>query len=167
MFIEKQPTNQKRYICSMIQYIVRMSIATGYRYGEGWNYNGETSVMLFSEPIQANKAYDGLMNELSTKAAIYGHAVKLELIRSVAGEQEVQRHNEYDGENVRMWFAAYHKPGNAIEERRYIDRIYYDIGYYTFMVQKEENPPVIPVAIAKTLEELQTLLGETFDMYEY
>lgn len=148
----------------MATFLFSIHVPVSYEYGKGWIFSPEAlESKPFDNPVKANHYYDDRIKEQYSIAAMNGSAVKF----SIAMDGTMQRSDIYEGENVRFWFAAYHEPGmSELEERYYIDRIYFDAGYYNFMFRKEEHPQVIPVAAAATMDELKDILGENFHLYD-
>ena len=148
-------------------YYVHLFIPVDYDRVTGWQYPEQPNENYpFETALAANSYYDEKLKQLQELAVLNSSAVQLLLTREADGEQETQRVFIYDGENVRFWYAAYHEPGQSeFEDRYYIQRIYFDIGYYTFMKPKADDPREI-IAAAPTIKELLDTLGDQAEMYD-
>lgn len=147
---------------------IQLFIPTGYDRITGWQYSEKPNeIYPFDTAPAANAYYDDKLKQIAEIAVLNSSAIQLLLSRDTDNlPSETQRVFIYDGENVRFWFAAYHEPGPSVfEERYYIQRIYFDIGYYTFMKPKADDLREV-IAAAQTIEELKQILGDEFELYD-
>lgn len=160
--------NQTRYICSMALYHLQLSVASDYKKGTGWKFgNGPVEDTPFDNPLMCNENFDSKSPDLIIMASSNSTAARLQIIRVDGLQQEIIRERLYDGENVISWFAAYQTNAATIfEERRYIQRVLYPIGYYALMHPGNQLPDLTITGCAPTTYDLMEILGDQYTTYE-
>ena len=142
-------------------YQVRVYVGDTFDYQSSWSFLPDPVEKLDAmtqEP--AVSFYNLKLQTLFLIAGQYGKAIKLEMTKSGS----LEAYDIYAGENVYGWFAAYElKVGDTVS--RYIDKVFQDVGYYSFLQPVDSRPQLTAIAVSKTLEDLEKTLGNTFSQY--